>query len=399
MARRRDPVSGKLLVEGVYPQVSEITGAVTYRARVSYDTGAGRKHIGKTFKRAEDATDWKLKNEMRLNSGTLIAPNVITVDQYFNQWAERQRDDWTGSRYRSAMQFWRLHGKPALGNLRMQAVTRGHIQLMVDAMKETLAPSSIRAYTATARSMFFAAEDEEIIDRSPFRKIKMPKMDTPRRDIWSPLQLRVFLQKTKDHRYGPFWAFMIATGCRVSEAIALKHDSLWLDKGMVRIWRTEAVDHRGRRRVVERTKTSDTGHYVRLEPWIVDILATLPKQEYVFMHNGKRVDYELVRLAFIAAREEAGLPEITLHGLRHSVASMLSAAGVDMAIIKSIVGHTNVQTTVNTYIHTNPQGQRKGTEAAARLLGYATTPGESEGENQGDSSNSRQTGDGNAANT
>lgn len=372
MARRKDPVSKKLLVEGVHPVTSERTGAVTYRARASYVVGGKRYHASKTFKSADAATAWKLEKESTINKGRALEPTTTTADEYFEYWSGRLQRDWSGARHLSATQFWKRYGKPVIGDMRLQQITKHDIQHMVDLMADVLAPSSVRAYLATARSMFAAAEDDEIIDRTPVRNIRLPKPVETEQTIWSPLQLRRFLHGTKDHRFGHLWAFMIATGCRVSEAIALKRDSLWLDQGVARIWRTEVVNRRYRREVMDRVKSKSAGHRTRLEPWIVDLLRTLPENEYVFTENGKRLTYPTVLREFHIERKRLGLPEMTPHGIRHSVITMLSAEGIDIAVIKSIVGHLDVSTTAD-YVKQSPDAQRVGTEAAAKLLGFSVS--------------------------
>ncbi len=370
MARRKDPTTGKLLVEGVHPQVSARTGVVTYRARVTHGTGKRRQHASETFKDASAAEQWVLDRRMNLSRGSVVDLSTMTVDEFFDRWIERHRKKITGARYTGIMSFWRKHGQPAFGDRRIQSITRQHIQVFVDQLEENYAPKTVVNYCATLRSMFNAAEAEEVIYRTPFRHIHMPRAERKDRPIWSPLQLRRFLQATREHRYGPLWAFMVATGCRVGEAIALKPDSIWLDQGTVRIWRTETVNEIGRRVIVDRTKNGTSGHYVRLEPWIVEILAALPPGEFVFHEDDRRVAYPHVLEAFRDAADEAGLPPMNLHGLRHSVASALGNAGVDGGIIQSIIGHVSIRTTLDTYVHRGAEGQEIGTRQLARLLGF-----------------------------
>lgn len=368
MARRRDPQTGKLLPEGVYPVESERTGAVTYRARSTYSIGGKRYHNSKTHKTAKAAIDWKLREDIKLNRGQIVEPDRITTDQYFAQWSERLRPDWSGSRYLQAGQVWTIYAQPVIGDLRMQDVTRAHIQHLVDIMNETLAPSSVKAYMSVVRMMFEHAFDEGIVYETPYRAIRLRKIEKDTRPLWSPLQLRYFMQKTKSHRFGPLWAFMIATGCRVSEAIAMKWDALDLENGIATIKRTEAMDESGRRHIYDRTKSGQP-HDVKLESWIVDILGALPRSSHVFMAGERRASYPGVHRDFSIVRDELDLPEITLHDIRHSVVSMMTSAGVDIAIIKSVVGHEDIDSTAH-YSQTSIEGQQIATRAAAKLLGF-----------------------------
>jgi len=60
---------------------------------------------------------------------------------------------------------------------------------------------------------------------------------------------------------------------------------------------------------------------------------------------------DMISTAWGRAMDRIGMPEITLHSLRHTHASMLIAAGVDILTISRRLGHANPTTTLNTYGH------------------------------------------------
>ena len=62
--------------------------------------------------------------------------------------------------------------------------------------------------------------------------------------------------------------------------------------------------------------------------------------------GGQALSSRLVRL-----EAEKGLPNVTLHGLRHTYASLLHSQGVDMAMISAELGHSSLATTMNIYTH------------------------------------------------
>jgi integrase len=67
--------------------------------------------------------------------------------------------------------------------------------------------------------------------------------------------------------------------------------------------------------------------------------------------------------------EKAGVPDIRFHDLRHSCASLLLQAGIDVKTISERLGHSNVAITLSTYIHTSADAQKKAAAALGNILG------------------------------
>ncbi|QXU55230.1 tyrosine-type recombinase/integrase [Rhodococcus sp. LW-XY12] len=63
------------------------------------------------------------------------------------------------------------------------------------------------------------------------------------------------------------------------------------------------------------------------------------------------------------------LPSLRLHGLRHTHASLLLAAGVPVKVVSERLGHASVSVTMDVYAHVMPGAQRSAAERFASLLG------------------------------
>lgn len=67
MSRQRNPSTKEFVIEGVSAVTSERTGGVTFRARVTYTDGGGkRRFVGKTFKAYPAAAEWKLETDLKI---------------------------------------------------------------------------------------------------------------------------------------------------------------------------------------------------------------------------------------------------------------------------------------------------------------------------------------------
>lgn len=65
---------------------------------------------------------------------------------------------------------------------------------------------------------------------------------------------------------------------------------------------------------------------------------------------------------------ECGLPQITFHACRHTFASRCVEIGIDVKTISKLLGHSNVNLTLNRYVHSNLELQRKEMERLGNLM-------------------------------
>ncbi len=148
------------------------------------------------------------------------------------------------------------------------------------------------------------------------------------------------------------------TGLRRGELVALR----WRD-----------VEFTGRKIVVRRAlsgnveASSTKSRRVRQVPLPDQAAAALDRlsrrgdfiapDEYVFVNRlGRRLDPSALRRRFERARDAAGLEPLRFHDLRHTYGSLLVAGGVDLASVKSALGHSRI-TTTERYLHARPAGE------------------------------------------
>ena len=75
-----------------------------------------------------------------------------------------------------------------------------------------------------------------------------------------------------------------------------------------------------------------------------------------------------ISMAFQQLRRRAGLPQIPLHGLRHTYATLALATGVNPRIVSARLGHATVALTLDVYSHVLPQADQAAADRIAELL-------------------------------
>jgi integrase len=66
--------------------------------------------------------------------------------------------------------------------------------------------------------------------------------------------------------------------------------------------------------------------------------------------------------------DKLGLPRVSWHSFRHSNATLLGEMGESIKTAQSILGHSDIETTLNTYVHAIPDSQRRAVERVAGVL-------------------------------
>lgn len=131
------------------------------------------------------------------------------------------------------------------------------------------------------------------------------------------------------------------TACRLGEAIALHHIDIKDD--VVTIQRSCT----GKR--VGTTKNGKNREIV-LSPQLIKELRTLKSTTIVFPHNGGYIYGQYVRRIWKKMLKAADVPFRKIHNIRHSVASILIAKGVDPAAVQHLLGHSTATFTMAYYV-------------------------------------------------
>jgi integrase len=96
---------------------------------------------------------------------------------------------------------------------------------------------------------------------------------------------------------------------------------------------------------------------------------------YIFTQaDGTPIEPDKVTQAFARIVREAGLPHLTLHGLRHAHATLLLTAGVHPKVVSERLGHSNISITMDTYSHVLPGLQEQAAIAIDQILNRGQSP-------------------------
>lgn len=195
-------------------------------------------------------------------------------------------------------------------------------------------------------------------------KVKHQKQFTP----WLTVeQARRFLDSARD-REDPLylaWVLMLCCGLRRGEILGLKWTDVDLDRKILR---------------VERQKIRIEGTIYTTRPKSAASVREIPLDDHLaaLLRLRRAGDGDILdgvndtqlRRGLEQALTSAGVPRVTLHGLRHTMAATAAGEGVPVKVLQSLMGHAHFQTTADVYAHVDQQPRREAEILiTSRLLG------------------------------
>lgn len=206
---------------------------------------------------------------------------------------------------------------------------------------------------------------------------------------WDADELRSFLDYSGNSQYLPAWLFLATSGCRRGECLGLRWSDVDLDGATAIIARqVTALDHRV---IVKELPKTKQAHLIRLDEGTVAMIRRVRAEQaeaklrlgpgyrdedYVFCRfdgspfHPERFSREFDRKQEYFNRDhpDRRLPPITLHGLRHTWATLALGAGIDIKIVSERLNHSSTNITREIYTHVMPPMQSDAAERVARLI-------------------------------
>lgn len=222
-------------------------------------------------------------------------------------------------------------------------------------------PKTIKGYVSLLSSAYKMAIRNRLLVVNPCDAVTIPKQKKPDIVVLTKEDIPAFMEALEDVSLDLRVVYELALYCglRRSEIMGLKNEDVNVLWKTIRVVRTR---HRIEREdIIQDTKTERSRRIVSVPEFVMDDVVQLMKEheEDPYIENDFLIQYaaEPMRPDFAKEQlrkftQEHNLPRVTLHGLRHTFATMLNASGeFDLAEISAALGHSNIGTTINIYTH------------------------------------------------
>lgn len=380
----------------------------------------------KTDKQNEKALQlFAMEFEKKVKDGKCFSGQRMTYSSYIDIWmkdyAEKQMEQTSYERCESALRTIIL---PALGHMKLSAIKPLHIQKLYDSMLKngyekngkqySYNPNTVKRVHQIISSSLNTAVYWQLIEDNPCKRVKPPKVEK-QVDVkhFTLEQAQAFLEYLDEpytityrgrqkHDGSPsdqyheersiplqfrvFFNIALTSGCRRGEMLALKWDDVDYAHNTVEIRKSAARVKEGI--IIKAPKTFSSNRIVTLPADCMKLLKRLEIQQkeyrlqvgeywkgegHIFTQDDgsimdistpNKVFKKIIRRYNEDINHQEKLPEITLHGLRHTSATLLIAQNIDVKTVSGRLGHSETSTTMNIYAHSLA---KRDEEAAASL--------------------------------
>lgn len=196
----------------------------------------------------------------------------------------------------------------------------------------------------TLKAAFSHAVELEYLQDSPFKKVKLPKLPKPIPSFLNESELTLILDHTANLDMKDIFTLAFHTGLRLSELVNLEWQAVNLTDKTISVSNSETFTTKNKKERLVPVNQTAHGMLTKRQPKVF----SLGVKNYVFSKSpGQRYKPDSVSKSFKKGLRAAGLNErLHFHSLRHSTASNMVRRGVPIVVVKEILGHSNISTTM-----------------------------------------------------
>lgn len=290
------------------------------------------------------------------------------------EWLDRYIGSLTGVEVKTVAEYKRYAGRdigPTLGPIPLGKLTREDVAGWINAMRDAGASGK----TISNKHGFLSAALRQAVEdghlaANPCAGVRLPRTEQHETAFLDRDEFQLLKAAFTD-RYKPLVEFLVSSGCRFSEAVALKPSDVDRQAGTVRIVRS--WKRAGSGYVLGPPKTRRSVRTINIPKSVLDQLDYSREWLFTGSNGGPvrlyswRANVWYKTLAKAQANGLAKKPRI--HDLRHTCASWMIQAGVPLPVIQAHLGHESIQTTVNLYGHLDRRSHEVAAGAIANMLG------------------------------
>ena len=354
-------------------------------AEITLEGGKRKTFYGKTRREVQERLLVALNEQKQ---GTLALGPQQTVKQFLEYWLEDvHKPTIRPGTYRVYRTILDKHLLPSLGHLQIQKLTPQHIQsFYARLLKEGCSPNRVRAIHQVLHRAFEHAVRVNLVGRNICDLVELPQPVRREMQALSKEQAQQLLAAAHGHRLEVLLTVAVATGMRSGELRSLRWKDIDFPTRSLHVRRSvsrivgygyvegEPKTARSKRKIILPQFVIDALKQHRVQQLAAKLKAGAAWQDLdlVFCnYYGRFIDTSTLREQFIDLLDDAGLPHMRFHDLRHSAATILLSMGVHPKVVQELLGHSNITMTLNTYSHVLPSMQKDAMDKLDQWFGQA----------------------------
>ncbi len=338
--------------------------------RIEYRWSIGDRRFSVCGRTLEECKEKEAEKRKEIESGSYVGNRDITLDKYFIEYANsREGRIKDATQDQNRITYKRI--SPVLGNVKVREIERRQVILLQDQLKNQYKSTTVNDTAMLLSSILNAAMIDGIIDKNPCFGVKRikhteaPARETIHRALTREETERFFsASQDRGSWFYNLYAFLLNSGMRIGEAVALRRSDIDTRKGVIHIRRT-ITRTTGGRVVGDTTKTRTSKRDIPFTPALKDILQRQEQLNREVFHNeptaidglifrtmrGKIITSSTITKDMEATQTAAGIDHFSAHAFRDTFATFALESGMTPQTLKEVLGHSSFSMTMDLYAH------------------------------------------------
>lgn len=311
--------------------------------------------------------------------GKTIMVKEKTISQIAGLWKEEKKQFVKKSTFAAYSLIVETHLLPAFGNLKL--VTEKEVQnFVLLKLQDGLSQKTIKDMLIVLRMILKFGAKKQYCTYLPFDVIFPTEREHQDLDVLSVTNQKKIIDYVRKHftfrNLGIF--ICLSTGIRIGEVCALTWDDIDIDNGLIHIRKTiqriyiNENDIKKTELLIDTPKTATSMRDIPIIRELHDVLKPLKKvvrnDFFVLTNDAKPTEPRTYRNYYKKLLKTLGIPPIKFHGLRHSFATRCIESKCDYKTLSVILGHSDISTTLNLYVHPNYDQKKRCIDKMFRLI-------------------------------
>lgn len=347
------------------------------------DCQIGRDPNGKRIRRRlygktkEEVAEKRFSLRQDVRAGNPVLPDRTTVDGHFQDWLNAKRADVVSSTHLSYSEMYEWYIKPALGGMKLKAVTYQHVNaLYVKLEEEGLSRRTIQYVAVILRAGLDDAVTKGLIAKNPAKLAAKRKRAGEGEEYEARFlnqdELIRFWEAAAGERLEDAFRVAFHSGMRPGEWMGLAWSKIDWSADKIRIDQALHQDKKTGKFSLGRIKTPAGRRTISLAPAAIDALRRQKKRQaaerlragerwrnewdlvFTDCYGGHLRPNNVTRRDLARILLRAKIENVTLHAFRHTHAAALIAMGEDIKTIQRRLGHKSPLVTLRIYGHLMP---------------------------------------------
>ena len=380
-----------------FKQYTKKDGTKLWMFKTYLGTDANGKQITTTrrnFNTKKEAQLALSRLKVQFEKGEYNKPKEdrYTFNQVFEIWKNNYELTVKESTFVKVMSQYEFHILPIFGSKFIDDISVIDIQNYANDKVNNFV--NYRNLITNISRIFDYAVNIGLIDANPTKRISIPKRkisvgDNKKQNYYTKTELKQFLdlsRKQQPYYIYAFFQLLAYSGCRKGEILGLQWRSVSFKDNHINIMQTLASG-KDNRLYLEQPKTKHSKRIVSLDKQTMAVLKHWKKEQRKMIFqlgyntmNDEQLVFSNIENSFLQVSKprkwmlqtihKNNLKEISIHGFRHTHATLLLEAGVSPKVISERLGHSSIQITLDLYSHVTEEMEREVPDIFANAVNF-----------------------------